>query len=114
MYSTLCTITSDTSQLCKTLTLKRGLQGQWYYRLDYDIILSFGLTELKAQTAWLENVSESITFPATHVVTVSTGRRKEVRWNASTWYTLRRPHHEHDCHRSPAEIIYDMEVAEED
>ena len=28
-----------------------------FYELNYDIVLSFGLTELKAQIAWQENVS---------------------------------------------------------
>ena len=28
-----------------------------YYEVDYDIILLFGTTELKAQVAWKENVS---------------------------------------------------------
>jgi len=28
-----------------------------FYRLDYDIVLLFGMTELKAQVAWKENVS---------------------------------------------------------
>lgn len=27
-----------------------------FYRIEYDVILSFGLTELKAQLAWKENV----------------------------------------------------------
>ena len=28
-----------------------------FYSVDYDIILLFGMTELKAQIAWKENVS---------------------------------------------------------
>ena len=28
-----------------------------YYKIKYDIVLSFGLTELAAQFAWKENVS---------------------------------------------------------
>jgi len=28
-----------------------------YYRKEFDIILLFGMTELKAQLAWTENVS---------------------------------------------------------
>ena len=28
-----------------------------YYRVDYDVILLFGVTELQAQIAWKENVS---------------------------------------------------------
>ncbi|KAF9559594.1 hypothetical protein CPC08DRAFT_736124 [Agrocybe pediades] len=35
-----------------------GLTGQTYYEQDFDMVLLFGLTELKAQIAWKENVSE--------------------------------------------------------
>ncbi|KAJ6528778.1 hypothetical protein DFH09DRAFT_1327598 [Mycena vulgaris] len=53
-YSVLCTIRADTSQAAKTLKRREGARGV-YYRLDTDVVLSFGLTELKAQIAWLEN-----------------------------------------------------------
>lgn len=33
--------------------------GDLYYRLYFDIVLLFGLTELKAQMAWMENVSDT-------------------------------------------------------
>ena len=35
--------------------------GATYYTLNFDVILLFGLTELKAQIAWIENVG--FTFP---------------------------------------------------
>jgi hypothetical protein len=39
------------------LTPRKNLAGETYYKAVYDIVLSFGLTELKAQIAWLdENV----------------------------------------------------------
>ena len=31
--------------------------GGIFYRVDYDLVLLFGMTELKAQVAWRENVS---------------------------------------------------------
>jgi len=31
-----------------------GANGTSFYRMDYDIILLFGLTEFKAQVAWKE------------------------------------------------------------
>ncbi|KAG6918259.1 hypothetical protein DXG01_015633 [Tephrocybe rancida] len=57
MYSTLCTIEADTSKLSETLQLvhAEGKASTAYFRMEYDIVLSFGLTELKAQIAWVEN-----------------------------------------------------------
>jgi len=51
-FTTLCTVSSDTSHIRNTLKPKRGKDGQKYYELVYDIIFSFGLTELKAQVSW--------------------------------------------------------------
>lgn len=55
MYSKVCTIELDLSHFSRnTKEIKRhGAQGK-FYRLDYDIVLLFGLTELKAQLAWME------------------------------------------------------------
>lgn len=36
---------------------REGKKRQYFFWLDYDIVLLFGLTELKAQIAWKENVS---------------------------------------------------------
>ena len=43
-----CTILADTSVAAGALR-PREFGGKPYYRLDYDVILIFGLTELKAQ-----------------------------------------------------------------
>ncbi|KAF7309116.1 hypothetical protein MKEN_01113700 [Mycena kentingensis (nom. inval.)] len=53
-YSILCTVKADTSSLAQSLTPRFSASGM-YYQLDFDIVLSFGLTELKAQIAWNEN-----------------------------------------------------------
>ncbi|KAJ6535550.1 hypothetical protein B0H19DRAFT_1271293 [Mycena capillaripes] len=45
---------ADTSVISETLRPQLGQSGI-YYRLDIEMILSFGLTELKAQIAWVEN-----------------------------------------------------------
>ena len=37
-----------------------GLAGIEYYRMEFDVILQFGLTELKAFISWMENVSVNI------------------------------------------------------
>ena len=39
------------------LTLPKATGVGTYYQVNYDIILLFGMTELKAQIAWKENVS---------------------------------------------------------
>jgi histidyl-tRNA synthetase len=33
-----------------------------FYQVDFDIILLFGLTELKAQIAYMENVSTTLSY----------------------------------------------------
>ncbi|KIM35041.1 hypothetical protein M413DRAFT_20826 [Hebeloma cylindrosporum] len=54
-YTRLCNIEADLSHL--PLTPLRGSHGGTYYRIDYDVVLLFGLTELKAMIAWEEEVS---------------------------------------------------------
>lgn len=52
----MCTIEADTSIAGQALAPRRGLDGQIFYALEFDIILLFGLTEFKAQICWKENV----------------------------------------------------------
>ncbi|KAG5718636.1 Heat shock 70 kDa protein 12B [Termitomyces sp. T112] len=63
MYSTLCVVEADTSKLSQSLPplFAGGDAPTMYYRMEYDIVLSFGLTELKAQIAWRENGEEKRT-----------------------------------------------------
>ncbi|THV07788.1 hypothetical protein K435DRAFT_169479 [Dendrothele bispora CBS 962.96] len=49
----LCRITADTTAACKGLRPRR-MNGRKYYRLDYQVVLCLGLTELKAQVCWIE------------------------------------------------------------
>lgn len=56
-YSTLCTISVDLSKMGKALGPFKGSDGRLYYKANFDIILLFGLTELKAQVCWKEKVS---------------------------------------------------------
>jgi hypothetical protein len=60
-YTKLCTIEVDLSHL--PLRPKYSGGGP-IYRLDYDIVLLFGLTELQAMLAWKENVGPSCHFIA--------------------------------------------------
>lgn len=65
----LCEITANVSKMKKSIqsqpNRRRGETRFW--TATYDVILLFGLTELKAQIAWKEDVSLSpyftVTFP---------------------------------------------------
>ncbi|TFK20843.1 hypothetical protein FA15DRAFT_624853 [Coprinopsis marcescibilis] len=59
-FTALCTIEVDLGKL--TLQPRTDAQGGVYFRLDYAIVLLFGSTELKAQIAWFENVSDPVTY----------------------------------------------------
>ncbi|KAJ7841610.1 hypothetical protein B0H14DRAFT_3457380 [Mycena olivaceomarginata] len=50
-----CRIEANTSGLTKYPTYRPKVPNSTYYELKFDVILSFGLTELKAQIAWVEN-----------------------------------------------------------
>jgi len=56
-YTTLCTIEADLSRVPLIPRPKASGQGN-FYRVDYDIVLLFGMTELNAQIAWKENGKE--------------------------------------------------------
>ena len=54
-----CTVKADA--LPSGLLQQRwGQDGISYYRLDYSIVLLFGLTEPKAHICWTENVSMTL------------------------------------------------------
>jgi hypothetical protein len=64
MFSVLCIVTADTSELASNLRARRSINNMPpYYRIKCDVILLFGLTELKAQIAWMEDV-RILAFPA--------------------------------------------------
>ncbi|KAF6748676.1 hypothetical protein DFP72DRAFT_915785 [Ephemerocybe angulata] len=53
LYPAVCTVKADTSSLTpRVRTSPRGLK---YYTISFDVVLLFGLTELKAQIAYKEN-----------------------------------------------------------
>ncbi|KAF8907433.1 hypothetical protein CPB85DRAFT_1254346 [Mucidula mucida] len=54
-FVTLCTVTADTMAVPKRRQPPRSAHGSHWYGLSFDIVLLFGLTELKAQIAWTEN-----------------------------------------------------------
>ncbi|KAG2043946.1 hypothetical protein BDR03DRAFT_940321 [Suillus americanus] len=52
-FNTLCTINADLSEVSKTLRpLKSTLDQSKYYKIEYDVVILFGHTELKAQISW--------------------------------------------------------------
>ncbi|KAF9231961.1 hypothetical protein BU15DRAFT_81774 [Melanogaster broomeanus] len=51
-FTKLCTVIADTSRLVNSMRPQRSLNGGTYYSLNIDVILLFGLTELKAQIGW--------------------------------------------------------------
>ncbi|KAF9025800.1 hypothetical protein BDZ89DRAFT_1016644 [Hymenopellis radicata] len=56
VYPALCTVTANTREAAKGLQMKRRRDNnEPYFTLNYDIILIFGRTELKAQVAWKEH-----------------------------------------------------------
>jgi hypothetical protein len=56
MFVTLCTVIGDTSIAAMSLAPETRSDGTEYFRQNFDIVLLFGLTELKAQLSWKENV----------------------------------------------------------
>ena len=56
MFSTLCSVEADISQI-ETPPQIASHDSSVYYTVNFDVIFSFGLTELKAFIAWEENVS---------------------------------------------------------
>ncbi|KAF8161586.1 hypothetical protein B0H34DRAFT_673485 [Crassisporium funariophilum] len=54
MFSTLCYVDADTTALCASPPI-RTQGGTRYYSVTFDIVLSLGLTELKAHICWKEN-----------------------------------------------------------
>jgi len=63
MFSTLCYVTADISHI-RTPPKMPPNSAKVYYSVNYDVIYSFGLTELKAFLAWKENVSPILVIEA--------------------------------------------------
>lgn len=52
----------DSSVAVKDVILRKH-RGQFYYELDYNVIIFFGLTELKAYLEWKTRVGYRSTSP---------------------------------------------------
>jgi hypothetical protein len=57
-FSGLCEVTADLTKLKGSIQSRTNHRGAKYYVLNFEVVLLFGLTELKAQLAWTENVSD--------------------------------------------------------
>ncbi|KAG2049397.1 hypothetical protein BDR06DRAFT_961567 [Suillus hirtellus] len=67
-FTTLCTIHADLHELSRTLRPKRSaLHQSKYYEFEFDVIILFGHTELKAQISWKEKVRNFNRSPASIV-----------------------------------------------
>jgi hypothetical protein len=54
----LCTVSADMSAISRSAKQKHSTKtGSTYYESQFDIVLLLGLTEIKAQLCWKENVS---------------------------------------------------------
>jgi hypothetical protein len=54
-FAKVCTILADTTNIVREKR-SNALAGS-YYGISYEVVLLFGLTELKAEIAWKEDVS---------------------------------------------------------
>jgi hypothetical protein len=52
----LCVLKADMSGLEDSLIKRRNRYGHTYWRLDYDVVMSFKRSELQAKLTWEENV----------------------------------------------------------
>ena len=88
-YFKLCVVEADTSRLSQllrpqtvTIGKKKNKRKTTFFELKYDIILSLGLTEHKAQIAWIENVSFIAVSPSDLLTKNDQGQ--EVRYVTAT------------------------------
>jgi hypothetical protein len=55
----ICTLNADLSALAGVLEVQTGKKGKTFYRVDYNVCVYFGGTQLRANLQWKENVSTS-------------------------------------------------------
>jgi hypothetical protein len=55
-------VLADISRVKQKLKCQIGRNHHIYYDLKYDIVLLFGLAELKAQISWMDDVSVFMNF----------------------------------------------------
>jgi hypothetical protein len=102
--SVLCIVTADTSRIPSTMTQLVGVGGNLYYEQHFTVVLLFGLTELKAQLRWMENVRSQTHTRAFLTIFLPNRALSSSEFLVSTlccyslnWYD-----------RSPAAIVYEQ------
>ncbi|KAL1725512.1 hypothetical protein EV714DRAFT_221156 [Schizophyllum commune] len=55
-FGVLCTVKADVTAAVSRLVPRRRADSRTYFQLEYEVVLLFGLTELKAQLRWFANV----------------------------------------------------------
>ena len=63
-FSDCCTILADLNNLSGSLVPRIGVHGKMYWRLDFDVCVRFGGTELEAYLEWEENVGLAVRLGA--------------------------------------------------
>jgi hypothetical protein len=61
-YQYLCTINASDPGLQIRLSRQKNRNGRTFYKLKFDVVISFSLNEMKAQIAWREKVKILIFF----------------------------------------------------
>ena len=79
-FETLCHVKADVSTALCTSSFATGNVG---YRLEYDIVLLVGLTELKAQVSWIDSATvrasrSAHAFASLKSMRMNPGNREEV------------------------------------
>ena len=111
MYSTLCRVEADTSRLSIPPKISKHQRMQ-YYEIKFEILLSLGLTELKAHICWQENVSFILVYFARYLYRAHTYifSRTGYRKKASIYLLFSAVILPNTTFRSPAQVVYDPEV----
>jgi len=52
----ICTLNADLSALSEALTISTGPRRNSFYRVDYDVYIYFGGTQLRAKLQWNDKV----------------------------------------------------------
>jgi hypothetical protein len=106
LYSTLCYVKADLSQVPKLKRYSVHLPS-FFHEVEFDVILSLGLTEFKAFIAWTENVRNILlSFPTNDgcVFYECRAKRKGQVIDLSFEYSA------NTCFRSPAQMVYDPDT----
>ena len=81
LFQALCIVNANLSEFKQLINPRiNRSSGHSYYTLEFEIIILFGLTELKAQVAWKENVGNIPFCDESHLMLI-TGSRKTVRFH---------------------------------